>query len=44
MRAEADAIAHVRALLRYIGEDPDREGLQDTPARVLKAWAEWTNG
>lgn len=28
----------VRALLRYIGEDPDREGLKETPARFLRAW------
>ena len=27
----------VRRLLAYIGEDPDREGLQETPARFLKA-------
>jgi GTP cyclohydrolase I len=28
--------AHVRALLRAIGEDPDREGLIETPRRMLK--------
>ena len=37
---EADAITGVRALLRLMGEDPDREGLQDTPARVVKAYRE----
>ena len=26
----------MRAVLRLIGEDPDREGLQDTPARIVK--------
>lgn len=34
----------VRALLRFIGEDPDREGLQETPGRFLKAWSEWAKG
>jgi GTP cyclohydrolase I len=34
----------VTRLLQYIGEDPTREGLQDTPQRVLKAWKEWAWG
>ena len=34
----------VATLLRYIGEDPSREGLADTPARVAKAWLEMTAG
>ena len=34
----------VRQLLSSIGEDPDREGLRETPARFLKAWAEYTRG
>lgn len=34
----------VRGLLSYIGEDPDREGLLETPARFLKAWEEYTRG
>ena len=34
----------VRKLLAYIGEDPNREGLQETPARFLKAWQEYTRG
>jgi len=34
----------VATLLRYIGEDPLREGLADTPARVAKAWREMTSG
>ena len=38
------AEAAVRELLAAIGEDPDREGLQDTPARVARAWAELTLG
>ena len=31
-------------LLQFIGEDPTREGLLETPARYLKAWKEWTSG
>lgn len=34
----------VRELLIAIGEDPDREGLADTPARVGRAWAELFGG
>jgi len=30
----------VRTLLRYIGEDPDREGLLETPDRILRAYGE----
>jgi len=38
------AAAAVRELLFAIGEDPDREGLQETPARVARAYAELTAG
>jgi GTP cyclohydrolase I len=38
------AAAAVRELLIAIGEDPDREGLRDTPARVARAYAELTAG
>jgi GTP cyclohydrolase I len=34
------AEAAVRELLLAVGEDPDREGLRDTPARVARAYAE----
>ena len=34
----------VETLLRLIGEDPDRDGLRDTPARVVKALLEMTAG
>ena len=34
------AAAAVRELLLAVGEDPDRPGLQDTPARVARAYAE----
>lgn len=42
--ATAPDEALVTGLLRFIGEDPDREGLRETPARVLKAWKEWAIG
>ena len=38
------AEAAVRELLHAIGEDPDREGLLETPARVARAYAELTAG
>jgi len=41
---EEDAREHVRGLLRYVGEDPDREGLEETPARVVRAMAEHFGG
>lgn len=34
----------IRALLRTIGEDPNREGLIETPKRVIKAWHHWCQG
>lgn len=34
----------VRTLLRWAGEDPDREGLLDTPKRVVKAYGDWFSG
>lgn len=39
-----EALRGVRALLEYIGEDPDREGLRDTPGRVVRAWDEMCEG
>ena len=33
-----------RRFLRSIGEDPDRPGLIETPARVAKAWKHWSSG
>jgi GTP cyclohydrolase I len=38
------AAAAIRELLYAIGEDPEREGLQDTPDRVARAYAELTAG
>ncbi|MBS2939720.1 GTP cyclohydrolase I FolE [Nocardioides sp. J2M5] len=40
----ARAEAAVRELLAAMGEDPEREGLLDTPARVARAYAEMTQG
>jgi GTP cyclohydrolase I len=34
----------VRTLLRHVGEDPDRDGLKDTPGRVLRSLVELTAG
>ena len=41
-RAEAEAA--VRTLLRWAGDDPDREGLRDTPSRVTRGYDEWFSG
>jgi GTP cyclohydrolase I len=34
----------VRTLLRWAGDDPGREGLKDTPARVVRAYEDWYSG
>ncbi|MEM9097398.1 MAG: GTP cyclohydrolase I FolE [Pseudomonadota bacterium] len=34
----------VRTLLRWAGDDPNREGLLDTPGRVARAYTEWFKG
>ena len=34
----------IRTLLRWAGDDPEREGLIDTPARVGRAWREYCRG
>lgn len=34
----------VRTLIRWAGDDPGREGLLETPARVARAWAEYAAG
>ena len=38
------AEAAVRTLLQWAGDDPSREGLLDTPKRVVKAYEEWFGG
>lgn len=35
---------HIRALLKFIGDDPAREGLLETPGRVLRAYGEHFSG
>jgi GTP cyclohydrolase I len=40
----ADVQDAVRTLIRWAGDDPDREGLLDTPARVGRAWKEYARG
>ncbi len=42
--SQREAEDAVRTLLKWIGEDVDREGLLDTPARVAKAYAEMYSG
>jgi GTP cyclohydrolase IA len=34
----------VRTLIRWAGDDPRREGLTDTPARVVRAFSDWFSG
>lgn len=34
----------IRTLLRWAGDDPSREGLKDTPARVARAFQDWFSG
>ncbi len=34
----------IRNLIRWAGDDPDREGLADTPKRVARAWREYCQG
>ena len=38
------AEAAVRTLMRYAGDDPAREGLRDTPKRVVRAYSDWFSG
>jgi GTP cyclohydrolase I len=47
LRSAADVAAaeeHVRGLLSYLGEDVKREGLLETPARVVRAMSEHFSG
>lgn len=38
--SEAEAEAAVRTLIEWAGDDPDREGLRDTPGRVVRSYRE----
>ena len=42
--SQADAEQAVRTLLRWAGEDPRREGLLETPKRVVEAYRDWFSG
>lgn len=39
-----DVQESIRNLIRWAGDDPDREGLRDTPGRVARAWREYCKG
>jgi len=39
-----EAMQAVRTLLAWAGDNPDREGLKDTPKRVVDAYGEWFEG
>ncbi|BAK66811.1 GTP cyclohydrolase I [Sphingobium sp. SYK-6] len=40
----ADVKDAIRTLIRWAGDDPDREGLLETPKRVARAWKEYCEG
>ena len=40
----AEVAEAVKTLIRWAGDDPSREGLLDTPARVARAWKEYARG
>ncbi len=42
--SRADAEEAVRTLIRWAGDEPEREGLAATPARVVRAYEEWFAG
>ena len=42
--SRSDAEAAVRTLIEWAGDDPDREGLLDTPGRVVRAYEELFSG
>lgn len=41
---QEEAQEAVKVLLRWAGDDPNREGLVETPKRVVKAYEEWFSG
>jgi GTP cyclohydrolase IA len=44
MPSRAEAEQAVRTLIRWAGDHPDREGLLETPARVVRAYQQWFSG
>ena len=42
--SQSEAENAVRTLIRWAGDDPDREGLKGTPGRVVRAYQEWFSG
>lgn len=42
--SRAQAEEAVRTLIRWVGDDPERAGLSDTPGRVVRAYEEWFAG
>ena len=44
VKVPKDVSEAVRTLIRWAGDDPAREGLLDTPARVARAWREYARG
>jgi len=42
--SKEEAMAAVRTLIAWAGDNPDREGLKDTPKRVVNAYNEWFRG
>ncbi len=42
--SEQEALEAVRTLLKWAGDNPNRDGLLETPKRVLKAYDEWFMG
>ncbi|MBV7255790.1 GTP cyclohydrolase I FolE [Pacificimonas sp. WHA3] len=39
-----DVLSAIRTLIEWTGDDPEREGLIDTPGRVARAWKEYCQG
>ena len=44
VKVPKDVAEAVKTLIRWAGDDPEREGLLDTPARVARAWREYAQG
>jgi GTP cyclohydrolase I len=42
--SQDEAEQAIRVLLRWAGDDPEREGLRDTPKRVVLAYRDWFSG